>query len=478
MKPLLRPLIFSLLLSFLMLSVTGCHQEKGTTFNVSARDRKAEPPVKEPPKEILASQQAFIEVARKATPMTVNIRADRVESLNGNMGKLFEQFNQFFGDLFPNHPPLQRKEQILGSGFIISSDGYILTNNHVIKGAQKIKVKLADARVFDAKVVGADPRTDVAVLKIDAKQKLPAAVLADSDKLQVGQWALAIGNPFGLGRTLTVGVVSATGRTNLGIEAYEDFIQTDASINPGNSGGPLLNIYGEVVGINTAIVSSGQGIGFAIPINLAKSVAEQLIKTGKVVRGWLGVSIQPLSPALAQSFGLETTEGALVNRVVSGSPAEKAGIRRGDVLLTFNGRKISGPGDLQVLVASAPAGKAVKIGLLRDGKHLSLQVTLAEQKPSESAAASPTTGGQTTSFGLTVAPSKGNQGVRVEKVDPDSPAAGAGVRPGDVILSVNHTDVNDPATFYDAARKAQKSENVVLLLRRGHTTIYLAFPTS
>ncbi len=231
------------------------------------------------------------------TPAVVNIRAERVRSVP-RLGPLFEEF---FGDLF-RAPPRPQREQSLGSGFIIGAEGIILTNAHVVDGAEQIKVQLADQRVFPGEVLGIDPKTDVAVLKVKSDGPLPVTVLGDSDRIKVGQWALAIGNPFGLDSTLTVGVVSATGRANVGIEDYEDFIQTDASINPGNSGGPLLNIYGEVVGINTAIVAAGQGIGFAIPINLARQVAEQLIATGEVRRGWLGVSMQPLDPALAESL--------------------------------------------------------------------------------------------------------------------------------------------------------------------------------
>jgi S1-C subfamily serine protease len=266
----------------------GCEEQPRATLEQSVRTKDVKPPVEHPPVELLATQQAFTEVSTKATPAVVNIRAERIRTTS-RLGPLFEDF---FGDLF-RAPRTPQSEQSLGSGFMISADGIILTNAHVIDGAEQIKVRLADQRVFPGEVLGIDPKTDVAVLKVKSDQPLPVAVLGDSERIRVGQWALAIGNPFGLDSTLTVGVVSATGRANVGIEDYEDFIQTDASINPGNSGGPLLNIYGEVVGINTAIVAAGQGIGFAIPINLARQVAEQLIATGEVTRGWLGVSIQP-----------------------------------------------------------------------------------------------------------------------------------------------------------------------------------------
>jgi len=468
-----RPVLYAFLLMSLLLPLAGCERGQETHIPISVRSDKVKPPVEKPAPELISTQEAFIEVSEKVTPAVVNISAARLASAR-DFGPLFEDF---FGDLFRQHPPLQRKEQSLGSGFIISSDGYILTNDHVVKGAAEIKVKLSDQRTYDGKVVGSDPRTDVAVLKIEAQEKLPTVVLGDSDTLKVGQWALAIGNPFGLDRTLTVGVISATGRANVGIEDYEDFIQTDASINPGNSGGPLLNIYGEVMGINTAIVASGQGIGFAIPINLARLIADQLIEKGEVTRGWLGVSIQPLTPELAESFGLDQISGALVNQVLAGSPAEKAGVKRGDVLLTYDGKPVRGVRELQLLVASTPAGSKVELVVLRQGKRLNLPVTIAAQQPPQTAAAAPSQDkGQGQGLGLTVVTAAGGAGVQVETADPDSAAAAAGVRPGDVILAINQQEVNDLAAFRKAADNAGKKKNVVLLVRRGDTVLYLAFP--
>ena len=364
-------LVFGLLLA-------GCEEQPPSTLEKSIRTEEVKPPVEHPPAELLATQLAFTEVSTKVTPAVVNIRAERVRAIS-RLGPLFEDF---FGDLF-RAPRTPQSEQSLGSGFILSADGIILTNAHVIEGAEQIKVRLADQRVFPGEVLGIDAKTDVAVLKVKSDQSLPVAVLGNSDRIKVGHWALAIGNPFGLDSTLTVGVVSATGRANVGIEDYEDFIQTDASINPGNSGGPLLNIYGEVVGINTAIVAAGQGIGFAIPINLARQVAEQLIATGEVTRGWLGVSMQPVDPALAESFGLDKVTGALVTKVLPGTPAERAGLQRGDVLLTFAGKAIRGVRELQLMVASAPIGKPVPVDILRNGRRLTLtvEITAREERP-------------------------------------------------------------------------------------------------
>jgi Do/DeqQ family serine protease len=474
-----HPLMSFFVLSLLVLSLIfgGCgERNQETRIPTSVRTEKVQAPVENPPKELLFSQEAFIEVSRKATPAVVNIRAAR-PGRSGEMNPLFENF---FGEFFRDQPrPQQRMEQSLGSGFIISEDGYILTNEHVVKGAKEIKIKLSDHSVYEGRVIGIDPRTDVAVLKIDAREKLPTVVLGDSDKLQVGQWALAIGNPFGLDRTLTVGVISATQRSELGIEDYEDFIQTDASINPGNSGGPLLNIYGEVVGINTAIVAAGQGIGFAIPINLARLIAGQLMEKGEVTRGWLGVSIQPLTQELAESFSLDRTTGALVNQVLADSPAEQAGIRRGDVLLSFDGREVRGVRDLQLMVASTEVGRTVALEILRGGKRLTLNVIVAAQQPATAAIAPPPVAQeQGHGLGLRVGSTEGGEGVLVEEVEGTSAAAAAGIRPGDIILSINREDIKDLKTFDSAVRKAQGGKNVVLLVQRGDSTLYLAFPAS
>lgn len=462
----------AVLLSLCMLPLSGCEKKKEETpVRTTVRDEGVKPPVEEPPKALVSTQEAFIEVSKKVTPAVVNIRAARMRPGGGG------PFDDLFGDVFPGHPGVQpQKEQSLGSGFLISEDGFILTNAHVISDASEIKVQLSDQRVYSAKMVGIDPKTDVAVLKIQNDGKLPAVVLGNSDKLRIGEWALAIGNPFGLEGTLTVGIISATGRAGLGIEDYEDFIQTDTSINPGNSGGPLLNIYGEVIGINTAIVAAGQGIGFAIPINLARQIADQLIETGEVSRGWLGVSIQPLTPELADSFGLDRVTGALVNQIVPDSPAAKAGLRRGDILLTYDGKEVRGVRELQLMVASTPAGKKVNMEVVRGGKRMTLPVTIVPMEADRPVAGTPgAPPGVAQGLGLTVAPAEGG-GVVVESVDPRSAAGAAGVQPGDLVIAVNRDEIRDIASFREATKKIKKGRNVVLLLQRGDSTLYLAFP--
>jgi serine protease Do len=283
-------------------------------------------------------------------------------------------FQRFFGDL----PPQIFKQRSLGSGFIINKEGFIVTNNHVIENADEVRVRLSDEKEYPAKVIGRDPKTDIALIKVDASEELPVAALGDSDQLQIGEWVVAIGNPFGLSHTVTTGIVSAKGRV-IGAGPYDDFVQTDASINPGNSGGPLINLRGEVVGINTAIHATGQGIGFAIPLNLAKGVLPQLKESGKVVRGWLGVTIQKVTPDLAESFGLKGTEGALVSGVLSGSPAEGK-FKQGDVIVQFDGKKISEMHELPTLVAGTPVGKKVEVEIFRENKRQTVEIEIGELK--------------------------------------------------------------------------------------------------
>ncbi|WP_298436975.1 DegQ family serine endoprotease [Geobacter sp.] len=457
----------------LLSSVTACKKKEEKLFYESGR---TEAPVKEVPKDILASQQAFVEVAKKVNPAVVNISTISRKKIEQ---PLFE-FSPFFDEFFGNRPRY-RRDRSLGSGFIINKDGLIVTNDHVVRDAESIQVKLSNESVYEARVIGSDPKTDIAVIKIGARESLPAAVLGDSDKLQVGQWAIAIGNPFGLDRTLTVGVISATGRSNMGIETYENFIQTDASINPGNSGGPLLNVYGEVIGINTAIVAAGQGIGFAIPINMAKQIITQLVSKGKVTRGWLGVTIQPVTGELAKEFGLGKPRGVLVSDILEGGPAAKGGIHQGDIILEFDGTEIKDAQHLQRVVADTQPGKKVPVTVFREGREVKLTVTAASADSREARGARPQ-GGEPDSLGLAVEDlppdmlRRGATGVMVADVDEGSIAAEAGVRPGDVIVAVNRKRVANRAEYDRAMRDAQRRGAAVLLVRRGDSSIYFSLP--
>ncbi len=428
--------------------------------------------------------RAFAAIVNKAAPAVVFVQVERVVVQRGpafgpepfpfeDPFRFFgpDFFERFFGQRFPR----KFRQMGAGSGFIVSPDGYILTNNHVVGKADKIIVKLADGRQFRAKVVGTDPQSDIAVIKIDAKD-LPVLPLGDSDKIEVGEWVLAIGNPFGLTQTVTVGIVSAKGRSGIGITDYEDFIQTDAAINPGNSGGPLVNLRGEAIGINTAIFSrSGgyMGIGFAIPANMAKVIMNQLIKTGKVTRGWLGVVIQDLTEDLARSFGLKEPEGALVTEVARNSPAAKAGLRQGDVIIAYNGRTVKNVADLRNQVALTAPGTKVKLTIIRDGRRRTLMVTIGEQPKTFGF---PSRNELLEKLGFSVrnlTPDlakelgyKPGQGVVVDEVVPGSPAAMAGIRPGYLIEEVNRRRVRNLKEFLEAL--AAGSPNQVLLLVRDH----------
>jgi len=391
-----------------------------------------------------------------------------------------DPFEEFFNRFFREAPQAPRKANSLGSGFIISADGYILTNDHVVEGADEIRVKLADGREFNGKVRGLDAKLDLALVKIDAGENLPVAKLGDSDSIKVGEWVMAIGNPFGLEQTVTVGIVSAKGRV-IGAGPYDAFIQTDASLNPGNSGGPLFNVQGEVIGINTAIVAGGQGIGFAIPVNMAKQIIPQLRDAGRVTRGWLGVTVQALNQELADSFGLGHTHGALVNEVVKGSPAEKAGIQRGDIILTFDGQKIMELNDLPRLVAATPVDQTVKVTIFRNGKERTVKVKVGKLDDGPQAAVTGDREGGG-SLGITVTNLTpdlverynlaGQEGLLVTEIDPDGPAAEANLQVGDLILEVDGKGVKSVREFQQVVDGKPAGKVLRLLIQRNATMLY------
>lgn len=428
---------------------------------------------------------SFAALAKRLKPAVVNIstttKVKQPRFLNP-----FQQFaprtgprDEFFDKFFEGAPQQDREQHSLGSGFIINPEGYILTNNHVIDHADEIIVRLSDKHKFKAKLVGSDPKTDIAVIKIEDSNQLPSVVLGNSDTAEVGDWVVAIGNPFGLEQTVTAGIISAKGRV-IGAGPYDSFIQTDASINPGNSGGPLFNMAGEVVGINTAIYASGQGLGFAIPINMAKKLIPQLVASGKITdRGWLGVMIQPITEELAKSFGLSQETGALVGDVVKDSPAERAGVKRGDVIVAFNGEAITTANELPALVATTPAGKASTLTVIRDGKKMDLSVTLGNQKPEddvkEADAGDMKAPDHPDQLGLAVRALNENE-VVVTQIDPDGAAVGAGIRRGDVIMEVNGVSIKSLDGYSAEVQKLVKGGIVRLLVAREGATIFVAFP--
>src|SRR5215471_1303760 len=431
----------------------------------------------------------FVSLAKKMRPIVVNISTTQMSDVRGQQefGSPFgeeDPFNDFWKRFFGGPLPRGRqRQQSLGSGFIIDADGSILTNNHVVENAQKIVVKLlGDDQEYEAKVIGRDSKTDIAIIKINTKANLPTANFGDSDKLEVGEWVVAIGNPFGLDSTVTSGIVSAKGR-HIGQGPYDNFIQTDASINPGNSGGPLINLRGEVIGINTAIFSrtgGNIGIGFAIPINLVKELLPQLRGKGKVTRGYLGVLIQKVTPEIAESLGMEKASGALVANVSKDGPADKAGVKVGDVIVEFDGKEIKDSGDLPILVARTPVDKKARLKVLRDKKEVVLTVAVGELKDEEVVATAPEKG----ELGLTVqrltpqmAESLGlekSDGVVVTAVEPGSAADEAGIRRGDVILEVDRKAIRNLDEYKKAIAGTRKGRGVLFLVRRGDNTLFLA----
>jgi serine protease Do len=433
----------------------------------------------------------FASVLKPALPAVVNIHTSKVVKAKPQSQMPFfndPSFRQFFGDQFgQGEQPRDEREQSLGSGVIITSDGTIVTNNHVIEGATDIKVDLSDKREFQAKLIGTDAKSDIAVLKIDATG-LPTLAIGDSSKLHVGDVIFAIGDPFAIGETATMGIVSATGRGNLGIETYEDFIQTDAAINPGNSGGAMIDLHGDLIGINTAILSGGgggnQGVGFAIPINMARSVMEQIVGHGKVVRGYLGLYPQDLDTMLARQFGLNQAGGALVSEISPDAPAAHAGLKRGDVILELNGHPVDSAQDLRLRISQTAPGTSVKLGVSRDGKMQDFNVTLGELPPDKTAQEGP---GESSGGGLEGVDVQnlsadiaqqlqlrpGTRGVVVTSVDPASAAAAAGLSRGDVIQEVNHKPVTS-IEEYKQALAATGKKSVLLLVNQGGVSHFVA----
>jgi len=504
MKKLTRPSILRsvlLLIGFLggilFLSIIGTSTK--STSGVNGQVAASTPVLTAQGKELLNQfSSAFEAAADKVNPSVVPIFSEQVTKVNNPFGTTEDPFRQFFGDdffkrFFGNQNSGEQKQTIhaLGSGVIVSNDGYILTNNHVVDGADKLTVVLKDKQKYTAKVIGRDPQTDVAVVKIDAAN-LPFATLVNSDEVRIGQWVIAVGNPFQLMHTVTAGIISAKGRSSVNLAEYEDFLQTDASINMGNSGGALADLDGNVIGINTAIVNptgtgGNIGIGFAIPINMAKTVMHELITKGKIIRGYLGVLPQDINENLVKALNLKSTEGSLVGDVTPDGPAEKGGIERGDIITKFNGTKIENSAQLRNIVAATEPSEEVKINILRDSKEIEKSVILGE-KPVDLAASK---GGDESPdnkpskvLGLSVqtltsdlASQLGyqhDQGVVVTSVEPGSPAEDAGIKQKDLIKEVNRVKVISVQEFNRTMEKIKKGENIALLVRRGQNTFFVA----
>jgi len=434
--------------------------------------------------------ESFSKLVKKARPSVVNISTVKVIKGRGlapmpfRGGRPFgpdDPFKDFFDRFFRDQIPKEHRKKSLGSGFIIDKDGFILTNNHVVENTDEIMVKLADEKEFPAKIIGRDPKTDLALIRIETDRPLKPLPLGDSDKLEVGDWVVAIGNPFGLGDTVTAGIVSAKYR-HIGAGSYDNFIQTDASINPGNSGGPLLNTSGEVIGINSAIFSRSGGsigIGFAIPINMARDLLPQL-KKGKVVRGWLGVMIQKITPELKDKLKLKGERGALVADVTANGPADKAGIKRGDVIMSFDGKVIKQMKDLPYIVGTTPVDKTVLVEVIRKGQKKDFQIKLGELKEGKE---SKETGQEKPYLGMTVeeltpqlARNLGiseTSGLVVVQVNNNTPAAEAGLKQGDIILEIDQITVKKLEQFNKKIQDYKKGDNILFLIKRGGSTLYL-----
>jgi serine protease Do len=429
---------------------------------------------------------SFSDLAEKVKPAVVNISTTKTYKGRGGFGMPFgkspfsgpfgdEFFDRFFGDT----PQRQFKQRSLGSGFIISNDGYIFTNNHVVEQADKILVKVSDEQEYEAKIIGTDAKTDIALIKIKPNNSLPVVEIGDSDKVKVGEWVIAIGNPFGLEQTVTAGIVSAKGRV-IGAGPYDNFIQTDASINPGNSGGPLFSMDGRVIGINTAIVAQGQGIGFAIPINMAKSILADLKTKGRVTRGWLGISVQDISEDIAKNLNHKNRSGAIVSDVFKGDPADLAGIKLGDVITEINGKAIKDTHDLLLTIAALHVGDKVSIKIIRDGKEMMFSVIVSERKDKPEIASAR---GSKEYFGIkaqeiTAEMSRQlgiprESGVIISDVENGSPAEDVGLQAQDIILQINKVKINSMKEYSKEMSKAAENKNVTLLVQRGKSKFFV-----
>jgi serine protease Do len=484
-KTILILIIISIVLGYLIGDNLEVFSPKSTSY----------PPIYTPlvPETLKGKNVAFSDIVKAISPAVVNISTTK--TVKRGILPFSHFFNDPFRDFFePFRVPKKWKEQSLGSGVIVSSDGYIITNNHVVEKADEIKVTLFDKQNYKGEIIGLDPKTDIAIIKISVKG-LPAVKWGDSDNLQVGEFVLAFGNSYGFSHTVTMGIVSAVGRANVGIADYEDFIQTDAAINPGNSGGPLVDVKGKLIGINTAIFSRTggyQGIGFAVPSNMAKLVMKQLIKKGKVTRGWLGVTIQSVTPDLANEFGLEKVTGAIISEVFKGGPAEKAGLKRGDVVIEINGKTIKDVQALRNIVAQSDTGSTIKLKIVRGRKPILLKATVAElpkkmtevslEKSEEGVAEENALAGfsvidLTLGIAKQLGLSREEKGVVVVRIEPYSSGEEAGLKKGDVIQEMNRKRVSNLRDFNNITSHIKKGDTVLLFINRGGKKFYITLKT-
>jgi serine protease Do len=484
--------LMAFLVAFFIVSLVGVLRSSFTTSG--APEIPVAQAVPAIPDAAVKTPLSFSELTERVKPAVVNISTSKTYK-GRSFGTPFGRspfggspfggspfgddfFDRFFGDM----PRREFKQRSLGSGFIISNDGYIFTNNHVVEQADTILVKISDGKEYEAKVIGTDANTDIALIKIKPSNSLPVAEIGDSEKVKVGEWVIAIGNPFGLDATVTAGIVSAKGRV-IGAGPYDNFIQTDASINPGNSGGPLFNMEGKVIGINTAIVAQGQGIGFAIPINMAKSILADLKTKGKVTRGWLGISVQDISDDIAKNLNHQNKGGALVSDVFKGDPADQAGIKVGDIITEINGKPIKDTHELLLTIAALQVGQKMNIKAIRDGKEMTFRVTVAERKDNVAVTAEKSEKGH---FGISaqeITPEIARQlgikseGVIITDIQEGSPADEVGMQPQDIIVQVNRVKVSSMNDYNREISKAVQKKSVTLLVKRGRASFFVALRT-